>query len=1134
MGIQSFNFPADPIFHNLEVPIIVIANKHKKIRGAVAIYDNLKLTCNLNAFQTAEFKIYRDLNGERQDYFEYFEEGMLIMIPGISWYEIHVETNIDYTGITKSISATSLECKLCDKKLVNFQVNSDDFEDDDYVVTKFYNPTDPKKSLLTRILNVTPNWTVGHVDASLVDKQRTFDVNDVNVYSFLTEDVAEAFNCLFVFDTFNQTVNAYDLDDYGNDTNIFVSTHNLAQNMTETIDQRSIITCYRVRGGDSVEIAEVNPNGTDKIYNFEYYLPQMPEALQTKVAEYNDLYQKLKPQYEDVVARMQTQLEKIQELYDRVPDSFTSTDWTQYGLSFLQSKEKSYETQDELYCAQGMNNPQSLSYNLYKANLELLNSVKAEIAVRESEIETAENEYKSTCNELTTIQNQLSMAKWFTEEEWKILDSYVIEETYSNDNFSIADNTSDAELFSVEKELYEAAWKDLEKKCRPQYQYSATLANLLQIPEFECFKEKFELGNFIRMETDYDTIVKLRLISFTVDYTDTATIDVTFSDAVRVKDVYEDTASILGQANSLASSFKFNKDQYDNSVKQGNWVAEMRKYGLDVATTQIYNATDQSQTWDSTGMTFRKWNDERQDYDPEMIKIINNMMVFLDQNGARMAIGKISLPNGNSCYGINCELLANKLTMSENVWIENDSGTYKFDDSGFSASNGTNTVKIQPGNSGEMLSIYKGNDKQFYITSDGDVEFSGNLKSATGTFSGLISGGSINIGNNTFMVDKDGNMYASNCTISGNIQSSNINGATISGGTISGAIITSGTIYIENGGKVGDFTISDGELSYGNFGFFSDTAEFMIMSPKGKVGTIYLDATNYVYSKTWAFASTGFGVTIDGHVYANSMNVLNCNGLVPNAVPNVSWIKNNIISQKTPTSTATTDADKEIAPSYYACAGMIDNIKTWVKGVVPDTSNFATQSDLSNYSPTGHTHNQYVSNVSVSSASSTGTKFVHDASISGNTLYLTRYVYSASDVRLKQNISDLPDLTQIYMKLEPKKFKYSDVLKGYSKDWKFGLIAQDMERLFYEANIPIEETGLITLEQSDPVFNEDKLVGNDVVHRINYDQFHVMHIQMIQKQQEEIDGLQNEVNDLKQEVADLKELVNKLLERDSV
>lgn len=51
---------------------------------------------------------------------------------------------------------------------------------------------------------------------------------------------------------------------------------------------------------------------------------------------------------------------------------------------------------------------------------------------------------------------------------------------------------------------------------------------------------------------------------------------------------------------------------------------------------------------------------------------------------------------------------------------------------------------------------------------------------------------------------------------------------------------------------------------------------------------------------------------------------------------------------------------------------------------------------------------------------------------------------------------------------------------------------------------------------------------------LDKDELHALHVQMIQKQQKEIDELHHEVNDLKQEVADLKQLVNKLLERDSV
>ena len=801
MGIQSFKFPVD-FLNNLEKPIIYIANKHKEILASVAVYDDLSLTCNLNAYQTASFKIYQYVDGVKQDYFKLFEEEMLIMIPGISWYEIHVETNIEPTGISKSITANSLECRLCDKRLVDFQINCNDLDIEDYAIIPFCNFSDPEHSLLHKVLNVSPTWSVGHVDESLINKQRTFDVDDTDVYSFLTSEVSEAFNCLFTFDTFNQTVNAYDLDNYGLDTNIFVSMDNLAQNMTKTIDENSIFTCYRVNGGDDIQIGEVNPNGTNKIYNFEYYLPQMPQELQIKIKAYNEKYQSEKPHYEDVVDRMRIPLEAIRELYTREPDSATSTDWTTYGLYELQSMEKQCDSKNQAYCASGYNQSTSLSYNLYKENLRKLDEVKAEIKVRQSQIDAEKEKWKAIDNELIAIQQEFNMDNWFTLDEWKMLDNYVIEETYSNDNFGAVDNTDEAELFSMEKQLYDKAWKDLSKKCRPQYQYSATLSNVLTIPEFKDFIPYFELGNFIRMETDYDTVIKLRLISFTVDYSNTQTINVTFSDAIRVKDVYEDSASIQAQANSAAMSFQFNKDQYDKSVREGNFVSEMRKYGLDVATTNIHNSSNQSQIWDSTGMTFRQWNEQKQDYDPEMAKIINNMMVFSDDGmkTVRMGIGKIFLPNGESSYGINGETILGKLYLGEYLTLQNDSGTYKFDDSGFSATNGKNTIKIQPNKSEELFSIYKQNNKKFYIDSDGNLHFEGDLTGATGTFSGELKSGTINIGNGTFTVDKDGHMIASSGTFGGNLQSAT---GTFSGELKSGSInIGNGTFVVDSSGRI--------------------------------------------------------------------------------------------------------------------------------------------------------------------------------------------------------------------------------------------------------------------------------------------------------------------------------------------
>lgn len=788
MAVQSFNLPVD-FLNNLEKPIIYIAKKDKTFLGAVSIYDDLSLTFNLNAYQTASFKIYRDINGNKYEHYDDFQEDRLIMVQGIGWYKIHAETNIENTGISKSITANSLECTLCNKRLIDFECNTGEILYDDYVKTIFYDPTNPKGSLLHRVLNVAPSWSVGHVDATLANKQRSFDEDDIDIYSFLTGDVSEAFNCLFVFDTFNMTINAYDLDDYGEDTNIYISMDNLAQSMIESIDENSIITCYRVNGGDGIYINEVNPNSTNKIYNFEYYLPEMEESIQNKVKLYNEKYQSLKPQYEEIMKHLGDQIGVIQELETRLPDSLDSKDWTKYGLDFLDSKVKSFKNIDEVYCAQGMNKPNSFNYNLYQQNLEDLNNVTAEYNKRKSEVDSATDVYNSIIAERNAVQSQLDMDKWFTKDEWKTLDSYVVEETYSNDNYITTDNTTDTERFDIERQLYDVAWKDLSKKCRPQYQYTSTLSNVLTIPQFKGFLKYFQLGNFIRMATDYDTVIKLRLISFTVDYNDTSKIDVTFSDAIRVHDIYEDASSIQAQANSAAMSFQFNKDQYDKSVNQSNFVEEMRKYGLDVATVQIHNASNQSQVWDETGMTFRMWNNERNDFDPEQIKIINNLMTFTDSDGqVRMAIGKIPIDkNGNTAFGFNAEVLFGKAIFGENLTIQNDSGKFLFDNNGFSATSGNKSVRINPDKPGELFSIYKGSSRQFYVDADGNVHFTGDLSGATGTFSGLISGGSINLGNNTFTVDKDGNMYASSARISGEVNASS--------GTIGGWNIGTNSLY---------------------------------------------------------------------------------------------------------------------------------------------------------------------------------------------------------------------------------------------------------------------------------------------------------------------------------------------------
>ena len=82
----------------------------------------------------------------------------------------------------------------------------------------FYNPSNPQLSLLDLALEKMPGWTVGHVDNTLANRRFQFEASSENIYAFLTSTVAPVAECIFEFDTINNTINAYDVEFFGEDT----------------------------------------------------------------------------------------------------------------------------------------------------------------------------------------------------------------------------------------------------------------------------------------------------------------------------------------------------------------------------------------------------------------------------------------------------------------------------------------------------------------------------------------------------------------------------------------------------------------------------------------------------------------------------------------------------------------------------------------------------------------------------------------------------------------------------------------------------------------------------------------------------------------------------------------------------
>lgn len=248
----------------------------------------------------------------------------------------------------KSVIATdSASIELSDKKINGTEINTeDDIARDNYKVTKFYDESDPKASLLDRVLDRAPHWSIGHVDASLKDMQRSFSLDGTGIYDFLTGECAEEFNCLFLFDTVNRIINVYDLytvcldcgnrdentefigDEhccpkcgsknlsyFGEDTTVFVDTSNLTDKIEFTTDTDNIKNCFRLKTGDDLmdaSVAAQNPNGSMYItYITDEMYGDMSEELVAKLKGYNALYDSYIDEYQSLMSDLYEAIDKV-------------------------------------------------------------------------------------------------------------------------------------------------------------------------------------------------------------------------------------------------------------------------------------------------------------------------------------------------------------------------------------------------------------------------------------------------------------------------------------------------------------------------------------------------------------------------------------------------------------------------------------------------------------------------------------------------------------------------------------------------------------------------------------------------------------------------------------------------------
>lgn len=330
----------------LEDFTVVLSDRSHFHKGQILNIEDFVYKANFNSANEISFTVYKKADGRKEQLWNDITDFRLVWIKELDeYFEIYVNIS-ESSNLIKKITGTSLcEAELSQTLLRDVEINSEsDIARDDYVVTKFYNPGNPKGSLLHRILEKAPHYYIKHVDGSLSNIQRTFSVDDVSIYDFLVGDCAEQFNCLFQFNSIERSISVYDLytvcidcghrgefNDtcpkcnsvnlkyYGEDTTILISTDNLTDEITFETDVDSVKNCFRLVAGDDNMTAAViacNPNGSAYWYYFSQEQKQaMPKELVEKIESYDKLVDSYSEEYQSISEELYDCIDK--EIYYR-------------------------------------------------------------------------------------------------------------------------------------------------------------------------------------------------------------------------------------------------------------------------------------------------------------------------------------------------------------------------------------------------------------------------------------------------------------------------------------------------------------------------------------------------------------------------------------------------------------------------------------------------------------------------------------------------------------------------------------------------------------------------------------------------------------------------------------------------
>lgn len=348
-------------------------------------------------------------------------------------------------------------------------------------------------------------WKFGHIDDNVrydinngnkTDKLRMFSSIDKRWYDFLTEDIAEAFGCLVVFDTLNKIVLLYDVNTSAENIQIYLSKDNYINSLERKSSTENIVTRMYLVGNEEMDIIGSVVTGYPYVENYSYFInnEEMSNELIYALNKYSEMVAIRQPIWEELVNLKYEKLE----------------------VSTVKKSEL-YTIYEEIRALKSIK-------EVYKANGDTENEVitMAQITQKQDAQVVLENEIKVLENEITQLQDSIVNINIlckretatdengeliFTEKTLDELKEFIYCETYSNDSFLDV------------KDLIEAGERELSLTCFPSVDYTLDIKNFMSRIMEKSFRLQWQgdigLGDIVIL---YDEDLNEEVFLFLTDY----------------------------------------------------------------------------------------------------------------------------------------------------------------------------------------------------------------------------------------------------------------------------------------------------------------------------------------------------------------------------------------------------------------------------------------------------------------------------------------------------------------------------------------------------------------------------------------------------------------------------------------